>query len=51
MAAQSQSHRVKVTIDVSEDERTYIKMLATKRRMTISEFINVKPAYLSMFIK
>lgn len=33
------SHRVKVTIDVSEDERTYIKMLATKKKMTISEFI------------
>jgi hypothetical protein len=33
------SHRVKVTIDVSEDERTYIKMLATKKKMTISQFI------------
>jgi hypothetical protein len=33
------SHRVKVTIDVSEDERTYIKMLAAKKRMTISDFI------------
>lgn len=32
-------HRVKVTIDVSEEERTYIKMLAVKKRMTISEFI------------
>ncbi|WP_044882298.1 hypothetical protein [Neochlamydia sp. EPS4] len=32
-------HRVKVTIDVSEDERTYIKMLAAKKRMTISDFI------------
>jgi hypothetical protein len=39
MSAQSHSHRVKVTIDVSEDERTYIKMLATKKKMTISEFI------------
>jgi hypothetical protein len=39
MSAQSQSHRVKVTIDVSEDERTYIKMLAAKKKMTISEFI------------
>ena len=39
MPAQSHSHRVKVTIDVTEDERTYIKMLATKRKMTISEFI------------
>ena len=35
----SQHHRVKVTIDVSEDERTYIKMLAAKKRMTISDFI------------
>lgn len=33
------AHRVKVTIDVSEDERTYIKMLAIKKKMTISEFI------------
>jgi hypothetical protein len=39
MPAQSHPHRVKVTIDVSEEERTYIKMLATKKKMTISEFI------------
>ncbi len=39
MSAKSHAHRVKVTIDVSEDERTYIKMLATKKKMTISEFI------------
>lgn len=41
MSAQSHAHhnRVKVTIDVSEDERTYIKMLAIKKKMTISEFI------------
>jgi hypothetical protein len=39
MSAGSHSHRVKVTIDVSEDERTYIKLLATKKKMTISEFI------------
>lgn len=39
MSTQSHTHRVKVTIDVSEDERTYIKMLATKKKMTISEFI------------
>lgn len=39
MTAQSHSNRVKVTIDVSENERTYIKMLATKKKMTISEFI------------
>ncbi len=39
MSVQSHAHRVKVTIDVSEEERTYIKMLATKKKMTISEFI------------
>jgi hypothetical protein len=39
MTTQSRSRRVKVTIDVSEDERTYIKLLATKKKMTISEFI------------
>ena len=39
MTTQSHAHRVKVTIDVSEDERTYIKILATKKKMTISEFI------------
>ena len=39
MTAQSHPHRVKVTIDVSEEERTYIKILATKKKMTISEFI------------
>ena len=39
MTTQPNPHRVKVTIDVSEDERTYIKMLATKNKMTISEFI------------
>lgn len=39
MSGQSHPHRVKVTIDVSEDERTYIKILAAKKKMTISEFI------------
>ena len=39
MSNLSRKERVKVTIDVSEDERTYIKMLATKKKMTISEFI------------
>lgn len=39
MSAESNSHRAKITIEVSEDERTYIKMLATKKKMTISEFI------------
>ena len=31
--------RVKVTIDCSVDERAYIKMLAAKAHMNISEFI------------
>jgi len=39
MAHQSHAHRIKVSIDVSEDERTYIKMIAAKKKMTISEFI------------
>lgn len=39
MSSFSESHRVKITIDVTDDERAYIKMLATKNRMTISEFI------------
>lgn len=38
-SSQQHPHRVKITIDVSDDERAYIKMLATKKRMTISEFI------------
>lgn len=39
MTAQSHSHRIKISIDVSEEERIYIKMIAAKRKMTISEFI------------
>ncbi len=39
MGAQSHTHRIKVSIDVSEEERTYIKMIAAKKKMTISEFI------------
>ena len=39
MSTRSHSRSVKITIDVSEDERTYIKILATKKKMTISEFI------------
>ena len=33
------AHRIKISVDVSEEERTYIKMIAAKRNMTISEFI------------
>ena len=47
MAAHSGTHheKVKVTFECSIDERTYIKMLAAKRHMTISEYIlfNVRP--------
>lgn len=37
---------VKLTIQLSEDERTFIKLLATKKRMTISEFVMsfIRPA-------
>ena len=47
MATHSDTHheKVKVTFECSIDERTYIKMLAAKRHMTISEYIlfNVRP--------
>lgn len=33
------AQRIKISVDVSEEERTYIKMIAAKRNMTISEFI------------
>ena len=42
MGAHSQSHRsdrAKVTIDCTTDERAYIKMLAAKAHMNLSEFI------------
>lgn len=39
MSAQSQAHRIKISVDVSEEERTYIKMIAAKKKMTISEFV------------
>ena len=42
MGAQSQSHhhnKAKVTIDCTVDERAYIKMLAAKAHMNLSEFI------------
>ena len=34
-----QAHRIKISVDVSEEERIYIKMIAAKKKMTISEFI------------
>lgn len=39
MGAQPQAHRIKISVDVSEEERIYIKMIAAKNKMTISEFI------------
>jgi hypothetical protein len=39
MAAQQHAHRIKISVDVSEEERIYIKMIAAKKKMTISEFI------------
>lgn len=41
MGAQSQSHhnKAKVTIDCTVDERAYIKILAAKAHMNLSEFI------------
>jgi len=39
MSAQSHAHRIKISIDVSEEERIYIKMIAAKKKMTISEYI------------
>lgn len=41
MSSNAQHHRdkVRLTVECSLDERTYIKMLATKKHMTISEFL------------
>lgn len=41
MGAQSHAHhdKVKVTIECSSDERAYIKMLAAKAHLNISELI------------
>lgn len=39
MSAHSHAHRIKISVDVSEEERIYIKMIAAKKKMTISEFI------------
>jgi len=37
--SQSHAQRIKISIDLTEEERTYIKMLAAKKKMTISEFV------------
>ena len=41
MGAQSHAHdnKAKVTFDCTQDERTYIKMLAAKAHMNLGEFI------------
>ena len=41
MVTHSQSHgeKVKMTIECTLDERIYIKMLAAKSRLTLSEFL------------
>lgn len=39
MGAQPHPYRTKISVDVSEEEKTYIKMIAAKKKMTISEFI------------
>lgn len=41
MSTNTQHHRdkVRLTVECSLDERTYIKMLAAKKHMTISEFL------------
>jgi len=32
-------HKVRLSVDCTEEERMYIKMLAAKHRMTISEYL------------
>lgn len=41
MSTNTRHHRdkVRLTVECSIDERTYIKMLAAKKHMTISEFL------------
>ena len=41
MSSNAHHHRdkVRLTVECSLDERTYIKMLAAKKHMTISEFL------------
>jgi hypothetical protein len=38
MATQQHHHKVRVVIDCSAAERAYIKMLAARKHMTISEY-------------
>ena len=39
MSSHSHEHKVRLTVECSFDERTYIKMLAAKKHMTISELL------------
>ena len=39
MGAHAHANKAKVTFDCTQDERIYIKMLATKAHMTLGEFI------------
>lgn len=38
MTTQQHSHKVRVVIDCSAEERAYIKMLAARKHVTISEY-------------
>lgn len=38
MTTQQHHHKVRVVIDCSTEERAYIKMLAARKHMTISEY-------------
>jgi hypothetical protein len=39
MAAQNHHEKVKLTVECTSDERAYIKMLAARAHMTISDFV------------
>ena len=39
MTSHANSHKVRLTVECSEEERAYIKILAANRRQTISEFL------------
>lgn len=39
MSSQSHNDKVKLTVECTLDERTYIKMLAAKNHLTISDYL------------
>lgn len=39
MSTHKNHHKVRLSVDCTEEERMYIKMLATKSHMTISEYL------------